>query len=79
MTEDEKNIIFNFAAGKRDLREKAVDIYRNQLTNGNVRGDPYVNFMSEIDTDYPDFFLRAHYRKALLDQLPKEKKHGRKN
>lgn len=67
MTAAEKKIIVDFADGKKELREEAIEIYRRDvMATGASRGTPEKEFMSEVDNSCPDLFLRALNRKALL-------------
>ena len=46
---------------------KAIAIHRAYLrTHGVRRGDPYFDFMSEVDNPCPDLLLRSRYRDAVL-------------
>lgn len=64
-------------ADKRDIRDcarrvagardRAIAIHRVYLrTHGVRRGDPYFDFMSEVDNPCPDLLLRSRYREAVL-------------
>lgn len=68
-------------ADKRDIRdcarrvagatEKAIAIHRCYLRTHGVRhGDPYFDFMSEVDNPCPDLLLRSRYREAVLAESP---------
>lgn len=68
MSEREKEIIRQFASGSDTLRSSAIEIYRYYIPILGAYGkSPEMNFMSEIDNPIPDYALRAHYRKVLLD------------
>jgi len=64
MTEEEKKIIRDFAAGEVMLREKAVSIFykylREQLHSTEML------FMSEIESPVPDLALRSQFRAQLV-------------
>lgn len=67
MTAAERQIIYRFAGGETKLREEAIKIHRDLLrANGLERGNPYFDFMSEVDTPMPDLTLRVIYRKKVL-------------
>lgn len=64
-------------ADKRDIQdcarrvsgatERAIAIHRTYLRTHGVRhGDPYFDFMSEVDNPCPDIGLRSVYRAAVL-------------
>jgi hypothetical protein len=67
LTSDEKEAIRSFAAGQADLRNECIAIHRTSVRNhGLRRGDPFFDFMSEVDSPCPDLTLRAIYRRILL-------------
>lgn len=74
MTDDDKAIIRRYAAGNDLLRDRAIQIYRSELTSRIVRSlseslpeeDDYMLFMAEVDNACPDYGLRAMYRKRIL-------------
>ncbi len=68
MTKEERLIIREFARGGDALRERAIEIYRRRLREpiGPVHGNPYYDFMREIDNAVPDLALRARARRAVL-------------
>ncbi len=64
-------------ADKRDIADcarrvsgatdRAIAIYRAYLRTHDVgRGDPYFDFMSEVDNPCPDLMLRHRYREAVI-------------
>ena len=68
-------------ADKRDIRDcarrvagatdRAIAVHRAYLrTHGVRRGDPYFDFMSEVDNPCPDLLLRSRYREVVLAQSP---------
>jgi hypothetical protein len=64
----EKAAITNCARGVQGARGLAVAMYRkSMLSYGMRRGDPYFDFMSEVDSPCPDLGLRAYYRKIVLE------------
>jgi hypothetical protein len=63
----DKSDIKACAAGVQGARDKAIAAYRASLRVHGIRlGDPYFNFMSEIDNPCPDLSLRARYRIDVL-------------
>ena len=49
----------------------AIAIHRSYMRTHGVRhGDPYFDFMSEVDNPCPDPMLRNRYRKAVLALSP---------
>jgi hypothetical protein len=69
MDANEKLIIREFAGGNKAYRDEAISIYRRHISaNGLCHGDPYCDFMSEVDNPCPDLGLRARYREAVLKE-----------
>jgi hypothetical protein len=67
MDASDKDIIRRFAAGDQTLRDEAIRIYRVRVRiHGLCRGQPYFDFMSEVDNPCPDLLLRARYREQVL-------------
>lgn len=76
-TPDEKNAIKAFAAADKataSLRDAAISAHRSfimRATSGRPRnplpyGNPYFEFMREVDTPVPDLLLRRRYRQEVL-------------
>ena len=63
MTNDEKQVIRNFASGDASKREEAIAIHRRHLGEGAPCEEQ--QFMSEIDTPCPDLRLRNYLRDKL--------------
>lgn len=69
MTRAERCVIREFAdRGGEALREMAIEIYRRQLREptGPIHGNPFIDFMREIDNGVPDLALRYRARRAVL-------------
>ena len=73
---DEEKAAIRACAGKSDpaLREQAIAAHRAMLARVRLAGsppygDPYYEFMREIDTPVPDLGLRARYRQLVLDEV----------
>jgi len=83
MSEASKQLINEFASGKQELRSEAIAIHRESIRlHGLRRGDPYFNFMSEVDNSCPDLLLRSRYRQTLLGERFKlfgDRVNGRKS
>lgn len=78
-TDDEKAAI-RACAEKSDpaLRTQAIAAHRALLARIRLGGsppygDPYYEFMREIDTPVPDLGLRARYRKLILEETAEAK------
>lgn len=55
------------ARGEQGAKARAVAAFRASLRIHGLRhGDPYFDFMSEVDNPCPDMTLRARYRQAVL-------------
>lgn len=68
MTKYEKLIIHEFAAGHKELRKRAIAIYRRYIsTTTGGRRTLEQNFMAEIDTPVPDLNLRSIYRRKIVE------------
>ncbi len=64
----DKEQIRDFARGDQMLRGPAIAIHRAYISlYGLRRGDPYFDFMSEVDNPCPDLVLRARYRRQVLE------------
>lgn len=66
MTDADKLLIREVAAGRSIHREAAIAAYRTALRAGESRNNPYMLFMSEVDNTVPDLALRATYRRQVL-------------
>jgi hypothetical protein len=63
----DKRYIRDCARRVAGATEKAIAVHRAYLrTHGVRRGDPYFDFMSEVDNPCPDLLLRSRYREAVL-------------
>lgn len=72
-SENDKRDIRNCARRLAGATSWAVAIHRAYLRTHGVRhGDPYFDFMSEVDNPCPDLVLRSRYREAVLAQSPQE-------
>ena len=70
----DKADIFAHADGVAGSMEKAIAIHRAALRiHGVRRGDPYFDFMSEVDNPCPDLLIRARARAKILAHPPQEK------
>lgn len=76
-TSDEKKAIKAFAAADNapaSIRDAAISAHRAfimRATSGRPRqplppGNPYFEFMREVDTPIPDVLLRRRYRREVL-------------
>jgi hypothetical protein len=75
LSDDDKNTIRNFARGYGGFRSDAIAIHRASMRIHGLRhGDPFFDFMSEIDNPCPDLMLRARYRDAVLKTAQGEQK-----
>lgn len=65
----EKAVIKAYATGNKSCLDEAITIFRNNIRAWNCRWgtDPYMDFMSEIDTKAPDYSLRWCYRQRVID------------
>lgn len=63
MTDDDRAVIRRFAAGEKELREKALAIYKRCFNTEEHTLE--MKFMFEIDSLVPDHLLRAFYRQQL--------------
>lgn len=66
----ERRLIQRFAVGDPGAsRELAIDVFRRELSSfgTRMRGDPFFEFMSEVDSKCPDLSLRGMYRKIVID------------
>lgn len=83
-TKEEKIAIKSLAA-LRDpvpsIRDKAISAHRAFIMRATARqgkkpgglpyGNPYFEFMREVDTPVPDLLLRNRYRKKVMADVPK--------
>lgn len=68
MTPEDRKIIQAYAAGDRALQGQAIEIHRNTIrTRGLMRGDPFFDFMSEVDNQCPDYLARARARIQVVE------------
>jgi hypothetical protein len=69
ISEASKQLINEFASGKQELRGEVIAIHREAIRlHGLRRGDPYFDFMSEVDNPCPDLLLRSRYRQTLIGE-----------
>lgn len=66
MSDQDRDVIFDFALGNVDLRDRAVAIHRAYIPVLGVRGALEMRFMAEVDNPAPDLALRGYYRELLL-------------
>ena len=66
MSDDERNVIVEFAKGAFELRSKAIEIHRAYINSIGLRGDVFQCFMAEVDNPVPDYAQRHAYRDAVL-------------
>lgn len=72
LSDADKRDIRDCARGIAGAKEKAVAIHRRYLrTHGLRHGDPFFDFMSEVDNPCPDLLLRATYRETVLKTASK--------
>jgi len=75
LTDADKKDILDCARRVAGATEKAIAVHRAYLrTHGLRRGDPYFDFMSEVDNPCPDLLLRSRYREELLTNSPADRK-----
>jgi hypothetical protein len=75
LSDADKRDIRDCARGMAGAKAKAIAIHRCYLrTHGVRRGDPYFDFMSEVDNPCPDLLLRSRYRAAILAHASEESK-----
>jgi len=73
VTDQEKKVIVDFAAGNKALREEAIEIYRcDVMKTGEARGTLEKDFMAEVDNQCPDHGLRYINRQALLKEYERK-------
>lgn len=69
MRKNEREIIRQFAAGEKRLRDQAISIFHMKLREGiRAQSTPEMRFMSEIDNPAPDLLLRSIRRRELLGE-----------
>lgn len=67
LSKDDKATIADLARGLTGVLGQALAIHRASMrVHGTRPGDPYFDFMSEVDNPCPDLGLRARYRSALI-------------
>lgn len=77
-TDIERSAILACANGKE--RDYAIAAHRVMIRRCRTRqeqlpyGDPYFEFMREIDCPMPDLLLRARYRMRVLNDNPTQEK-----
>jgi hypothetical protein len=66
-SEADKRDIRDCARGIAGSKEKAIAVHRASMrVHGMRSGDPYFDFMSEVDNPCPDLMLRARLRAKIL-------------
>lgn len=71
LSAQDKADIADFARGHSGARAAAIAAHRASIRIHGLRhGDPYFDFMSEVDNPCPDLSLRARYRAAVLGIQP---------
>lgn len=65
---EDRRTIQCYADGRPSMREAALAIFHSELRANGVamRGDPFFEFMSEVDSPAPDYGLRARYRDEVI-------------
>lgn len=67
LSDQDKAVISDLAHGMTGVLAQAIAIHRASLRIHGLRhGDPYFDFMSEVDNPCPDLGLRARYRQTLI-------------
>lgn len=67
----DKAVIADLARGMTGVLGQALSIHRASMRIHGLRhGDPFFDFMSEVDNPCPDLNLRARYRAAVISRLP---------
>lgn len=75
----DKRDIRDCARNVAGARDRAIAVHRAYLrTHGVRRGDPYFDFMSEVDNPCPDLLLRSRYREAVVALSPADREGGDK-
>lgn len=73
LSSEDKAVIGDLAKGMTGVLPQALSIHRSSVRIHGLRhGDPYFDFMSEVDNPCPDLGLRARYRAAVLKVLVSE-------
>lgn len=68
LSDKDKATIADLARGMTGVLGQAIAIHRASMRVHGVRhGDPYFDFMSEVDNPCPDLGLRARYRQAVVN------------
>jgi hypothetical protein len=68
LTDDEKRAIEALACAPQydaPIRAEAVAIFRRHIRTPQRQWNDHMRFMSEIDSEYPDYGLRAVYRNSV--------------
>lgn len=69
MNDHERAIIKRYANGDHTAYTYALEIFYRELEQNGVslRGDPYFDFMSEVDSPMPCWVLKSEARKKILE------------
>ena len=68
MNEDDRRLIEEYAEGNHALKDAAAEAYRRACFAGDTSG-LHQDFMAAIEARHPDYALRAHHRRALLEHV----------
>lgn len=66
MCDEDHDVIVRFARGESQLRDQALQIFANHISDLGAHGTLAMKYMSEVDNCVPDYRLKSQLREALL-------------